>query len=349
MTPIQTHIHDSTNLQNSIGSTHHACINEVTNIPKKILFVCTGNMDRSPTAENLLKEKEDFEAMSAGTWMHAHRRISESTVMGFGKKLRYLMKHVNLEDPEQVKQFISERDCSNGHKGNVVNAYDHYVKYHGLTWEKPCYDRVDKIQRIPRTQDINKIISHVRMKYAVCYSVIRDTGIRPIEASRLKVKDIDRENGWIYPQSAKHGSGRILKLKPSTVAMVNSYISKYGLSENDFLWNNLKQIRDKWVRIRNAVSKKLGEPQLRNIKLYDLRHHFATRLYIKTKDIVYVQRQLGHKNITNTLRYIGVIDFDKEEYIVKVASSVEEVTPLVEQGFEYVTEMEGKKIFRKPK
>ena len=35
-------------------------------------------MDRSPTAEDLLKGREDFEAMSAGTWMHAHRRISES-------------------------------------------------------------------------------------------------------------------------------------------------------------------------------------------------------------------------------------------------------------------------------
>jgi len=47
-------------------------------MPKKVLFVCTGNMDRSPTAEDLLKGREDFEATSAGTWMHAQRRISES-------------------------------------------------------------------------------------------------------------------------------------------------------------------------------------------------------------------------------------------------------------------------------
>ena len=50
----------------------------VINMPKRILFVCTGNMDRSPTAEDLLKGREDFEAMSAGTWMHAHRKISQS-------------------------------------------------------------------------------------------------------------------------------------------------------------------------------------------------------------------------------------------------------------------------------
>jgi len=47
---------------------------------KKVLFVCTGNMDRSPTGEALLKEKAGFEVQSAGTWPQAHRRVSESLV-----------------------------------------------------------------------------------------------------------------------------------------------------------------------------------------------------------------------------------------------------------------------------
>lgn len=58
---------------------------------------------------------------------------------------------------------------------------------------------------------------------------------------------------------------------------------------------------------------------------------------------------MGHKNIQNTLRYLGVIDLDREEFIVKVASNLEEATALVEQGFQYVTEMDGAKIFRKRK
>lgn len=69
----------------------------------------------------------------------------------------------------------------------------------------------------------------------------------------------------------------------------------------------------------------------------------------KTKDIVHVQRLLGHKNIQNTLRYLGVVDFTTEEYTVKVARTVEEATKLIEQGFQYVTEMDGAKIFRKRK
>ena len=42
----------------------------------RVLFVCTGNIDRSPTAERLLKDKEGFEVRSAGTWMNARNRIS---------------------------------------------------------------------------------------------------------------------------------------------------------------------------------------------------------------------------------------------------------------------------------
>ena len=47
---------------------------------ERILFVCTGNMDRSPTAESLLKRREGFEVRSAGTWIHARRRITSDLI-----------------------------------------------------------------------------------------------------------------------------------------------------------------------------------------------------------------------------------------------------------------------------
>lgn len=44
---------------------------------RRVLFICTGNIDRSPTAEALLKRKEDFEVQSAGTSILAPKRISK--------------------------------------------------------------------------------------------------------------------------------------------------------------------------------------------------------------------------------------------------------------------------------
>lgn len=47
---------------------------------KRVLFVCTANIDRSPTAEALLKNVGEFEVQSAGIWFNARRRISESLI-----------------------------------------------------------------------------------------------------------------------------------------------------------------------------------------------------------------------------------------------------------------------------
>ena len=46
----------------------------------RILFVCTGNMDRSPTAEDLVRERSGFEVRSAGTMQWARRRLTRDDV-----------------------------------------------------------------------------------------------------------------------------------------------------------------------------------------------------------------------------------------------------------------------------
>lgn len=75
--------------------------------------------------------------------------------------------------------------------------------------------------------------------------------------------------------------------------------------------------------------------------------------YHKTKDILHVQRLLGHKNIQNTLIYIDLesklFNNSSEGFTSRVAHNVGEVCSLVESGFEYVTGEynDGGKIFRK--
>jgi hypothetical protein len=78
----------------------------------------------------------------------------------------------------------------------------------------------------------------------------------------------------------------------------------------------------------------------------------GTMLYHKTKDIYHVMQALRHKNIKNTLLYIQLEEAlfqDEQDYISKVAKSQKEICSLIEAGFDYVTEFEGAKIFRKPK
>jgi hypothetical protein len=80
------------------------------------------------------------------------------------------------------------------------------------------------------------------------------------------------------------------------------------------------------------------------------RHWKATIEYARTKGILYVQKLLGHKSLKNTLRYTQLATLPQnEEYICKVAKDVERAKDLVEAGFEYVTDVNGMKLFPKMK
>jgi pentose-5-phosphate-3-epimerase len=71
--------------------------------------------------------------------------------------------------------------------------------------------------------------------------------------------------------------------------------------------------------------------------------------YSRTKDILCVKELLGHVNINNTLVYTHLVNFGSEEFVCKVAENVEEAKALIESGYEYITEMDGIKLFRKRK
>jgi integrase len=85
------------------------------------------------------------------------------------------------------------------------------------------------------------------------------------------------------------------------------------------------------------------------MRLYDLRHYFATTLYHQTKDILFVKAKMGHKRIATTLLYTQLLDLKDDEWTVRVASSIYEFTALLESGFEYVSDYEGRKVLRKRK
>jgi len=72
------------------------------------------------------------------------------------------------------------------------------------------------------------------------------------------------------------------------------------------------------------VTNKLGNPRILRIHFHTPRHWKATTEYAKTKDILYVQKLLGHKNLKTTIQYTQLIALPQnEEYICKIAKNVE--------------------------
>jgi integrase len=210
------------------------------------------------------------------------------------------------------------------------------------------------LPNVPTTEQVNTIISAFKKKYATIFSILRDTGLRPVELHRLILKNIDLENGTIHPQTAKNGSARILKLPPPTLAMLKEFVSRINPKQNERIFPATRRMCHIWVHGRNQIADKLKQPELAKYRLYDLRHYFATMLYAKTKDILLVKQQLGHKRIEHTLIYTHLINFANDEYVSRTvqlgtSTTLKEICELAEVGFTKFTEIEGYQIFKKPK
>jgi len=280
---------------------------------------------------------------------------AETTLEGISRRLRFLTENTEVTNPETVKEYIASQDkWGKAYKESMVNAYNHYVNFYGLTWDKPTYSRDERYPNVPTTEQANVIIAASSKKYSMIFSILRDTGLRPIELHRLTLKNIDLEKGTITPQTAKNGAPRILKLPTPTLAMLKNYTAKNDFNLNQILFPTPKVTSHVWDRIRNRLAKNLNQPELTKFRLYDLRHYFATMLYAKTKDILLVKQQLGHKRIEHTLIYTHLINFQTDEYISRTVqlgtpTTLKEICELAEAGFTKFTEIDGYQIFRKTK
>ena len=181
-------------------------------------------------------------------------------------------------------------------------------------------------------------------------SISKETGLRPIELCNLKVRDLDIEQRTIYPATAKHGAPRKLRISNSLNKTIQKHIIKFNLQPQDKIFNGSSANYSKHYRLhRNQLADKLNKPELRTIRLYDFRHYFASNLYHKTKDILLVKQQMGHRKLETTLIYTQLLDLSDEDYTCKTANTVKQATALIEAGFQYVTKMDGIKLFRKRK
>jgi len=276
---------------------------------------------------------------------------AETTIRATGKRLRYLQRNCNLQDPEDVKGYIANKTCSNGHKESLIESYNNLMKSLNKTWNKPFYQRYDKMPKIPTTEHLNMLIANASTRIALFLSMSKDLGTRPIELTWLQIKDIDLKTGIVTITSAKHCNGRTLKLTNKTLAMLKQFTNKKDLKQNDRIFPTIPEyISDSYRRIRNKLATKLQDPTIKQIRLYDFRHYYATMLYHKTKDLLLVKTALGHKDLRQTLRYTQLLETtEDDEYTCKTATNIKEAKELIENGFQYITEIDGHKLFRKRK
>jgi hypothetical protein len=71
---------------------------------------------------------------------------SDYSIKFVDKALTYISKHADLNEPEQVKQFIASKTVSNGYKKGLCIAYNKYCKHYGIQWQMPFYTPEAKVK-----------------------------------------------------------------------------------------------------------------------------------------------------------------------------------------------------------
>jgi len=268
--------------------------------------------------------------------------------------LSHLNKHTNLDNPTEVNEYISTRDKSESYKAHLVQVYAKYCQYQNIPYTRPKYNcMANKQIKIPTEEKINMIISDSGKTLATKLTLSKETGMRPVEVHTLKVKDIDLQQHLVYPTTAKHGTPRTLRISNALASLLLAHIIRNKLNPNDKMFKGTEDhYGTSFTRTRNRLANKIADPTLKTIRLYDLRHFFATMLYHKTREILEVKRQLGHKYIEHTLIYIdleaSIFNFT-DEWICKTAKTPEEAIQLIQTGFEKADTMGEIHIYRKRK
>ena len=287
-------------------------------------------------------------------WWMKKQGYAEDTINLNSELLTVLLKRgANLYDPESVKEVIAKQETwGESRKSNAVKAYTLFLTMLGLTWEKPRYKAKRTLPFIPTESEIDDLIAQCGKQMATFLQTAKETAARRGEVFNIKWTDIDLVTNTIRIAAEKGSNPRIFRLSTKLCQMLNS-LPRTSESSKVWIYKNKYYLDKQFRRQRKRVTHKLGNPRIRQIHFHTLRHWKATILYHQTKDILYVMQFLGHRKIENTLIYIqleqALFQNLTDEYTCKVAKNLKEATELIEAGFQYVTEMDGCKLFRKLK
>ena len=256
----------------------------------------------------------------------------------------------SLWDSSEVELYIKNSELSNGRKNLYGQAYRDWCNWKGFDYKPKRYKRVEKLPYIPTENEIDQLIGGLGQKLSCFMQIMKESAFRPSEAQRLIPDDFNFSTKvCTLNKPAKNSRPRQFKISDKLMSMVLPLVYQTDKGERVFP-AKMKSMRSQYWRRRKVLAMRLGNPNLEKITFKTLRHWKATMTYHRTKDILYTQKILGHKSLKNTLIYTHLVDFEEDDqFTVKIASTLDEFTNLLENGFEYISDYQDKKILRKRK
>ena len=148
--------------------------------------------------------------------------------------------------------------------------------------------------------------------------VILQTGLRVSEVINLKVAHVNWMSGEMKVVCGKGNKDRITWINEDDLDLLKKMRNKLEV-KTDYLFPTLKgtKLSDRYLRqMVKRYARKAGiiTPD-KGVHPHTLRHTYATDLYRETNNILYVQKTLGHSQLSTTLIYTHIVDVDLENTV----------------------------------
>ena len=260
-----------------------------------------------------------------------HLEIKDIDITEFDNKL---FARVDEDDVQKYIGYLSDMNNS----GNTVNRklagnrsfYEFLIQKKII--KENVFNRIKgvgqgKKVRVDLTEEeVEKLIATIqssndryKLRNAVFFILLIDTGARKMELSKLKIKQTVNGEHVVF-----HGKGnkeRTVYFSEMGITALEKYLEwrKQYLEEHniesDYLFVSQRGTNFNPSTISKMLKEygKMAGIDEEKITPHQLRHFFATLKYESGIDIRMIQKLLGHSTITTTEIYVGVSEKRKQE------------------------------------
>lgn len=205
-------------------------------------------------------------------------------------------KHLAPATANKVLIFLSHafnvaKDLElDGIQSNPASKIKPYILNNG----KERYITKEEASRL--LEAINNVEQNIHLKYIIPMLIL--TGARRGEVLRAKHEDFNlNQLTWTIPTS-KNGKKRILPITPQLLKLYHSIPKE----NTPYLFASQKT-KKPYVSIYNSWNSARVKAGLKDVRMHDLRHSFASALVNNGRSLYEVQTLLGHSTSTMTQRY----------------------------------------------
>jgi integrase len=165
-------------------------------------------------------------------------------------------------------------------------------------------------------EEINLLLSNIKDSEKMDGLLIMflwRTGVRITEAISIKKRDIDfiNQTAKIRWLKKKKAIDRVIPLERDLIYNLSVYCSNLNLDDLIFPFTRQRAFQIIKKHIKRNLIQKVVSP-------HTFRHSFAINFLKQTKNLVALQKLLGHAQITTTMIYLNIVQSDLREELNKV-------------------------------